>query len=193
MTNYSDNDYLKGILEHNSRVIKRIYAECFPLVRKMVIEYGGDTDKAKDVFQDTLLLIYHKTLAGNMKLFCRFSTYFYGVSKKMWLQELKYRKRYINGNGKSLDIAEEPDCVNEYGNTFKRTFAKHFKELSADCRKILRMHFNKATIEEIQSIMGYNNRHHAIDRKYRCKRSLINRILNDPNFKTIRHEYTKKD
>lgn len=186
---YTDKDYLNGISEHNSQIIKKIYSECFPMIRKMIIKSGGDTEKAKDIFQDAIMMIYHKSRKGEIKLFCKFSTYLYGVSKKLWMQELKSKSRFILPLIKSVDVLEEPEYINEYRNSILKTFYKHFNELSEDCRKIIRMHFNMATIDEIHSIMGYSNKHHTIDRKYRCKRSLIKRIMNDPSFKNIKNEY----
>lgn len=191
MGKYTDNEYIEGILKHDGQVIKRVYGECFPMISRMVLQYGGDTEKAKDVFQDTLILIYRKAQAGEIKLVCKFSTYFYGISKKLWMQEIKTRKPVAYPHDKPPDIAEEPDYVHQYRNSVKETLLKHFQDLSCDCKKILRMHFNKATIDEIQAIMGYTSRHHTIDRKYRCKRSLIRRIMNDPSFKKVKNDYTK--
>jgi hypothetical protein len=67
-------------------------------------------------------------------------------------------------------------------------FQKHFAELSADCQKILRMFFLNHSVEEIRQAMSYSDLHHAADRKYRCKKSLIRRITNDPLFKRLKNE-----
>ena len=83
------------------------------------------------------------------------------------------------------DIAAEP--ATPYGeetiNKAKLLFDKHFSQLSPDCQLILRLHFNDCTVEEIRQAMNYNTAHHAVDRKYRCKKSLIDRIKNDPSFR----------
>jgi hypothetical protein len=50
------------------------------------------------------------------------------------------------------------------------------------------MFFNDCSVEEIRSALNYKNLHHAADRKYRCKKSLIKRILNDPLFKRLKNE-----
>lgn len=106
------------------------------------------------------------------------------------MQEIKFNRRFVSDGDTISDIAEEPNESDEYKNLLNNLFLKHFNLLSDDCKKILRMHFNSATVDDIQLIMGYKTRHHTIDRKYRCKRSLIKRIINDPNFKIVKHEYT---
>lgn len=190
MASISDNQFIKGILDHNPVIIDQIYRDFFPMVRKMVISNGGDTQQAKDVFQDAVIILYRKLLAGELELSCKLSTYLYAITKKLWMQEIKLKRRLVTGIEKMADLAEEPDETDEYRNSLKKILTKHFDQLSDDCQKILRMHFNSATIDEIQLIMGYKTRHHTIDRKYRCKRSLIKRILNDPTFKSIKYEYT---
>ncbi len=190
---FSDNEYITGILEHNDLIINHIYKQFMPMVRKMVITNGGSTDHARDVFQDAIIIIYRKIKSGELTLNCKFSTYLYAVTRKLWIQELKLRKKTRMYNDEQPDLLEEPDGMREYNNTLMRVIMKHFNELSEDCQKILRMHFNNATIDDIQLIMGYKTRHHTIDRKYRCKRSLIKRIINDPIFKKVNHEYIGKN
>jgi hypothetical protein len=69
----------------------------------------------------------------------------------------------------------------------------HMNQLSENCQKILRLHFNLASIEDIRQIMSYKNSHHVMDRKYRCKRSLYNRMLNDPKLKKVRDELIREN
>jgi hypothetical protein len=47
------------------------------------------------------------------------------------------------------------------------------------------MFFNNHSVDEIRKAMNYKDLHHAADRKYRCKKSLIRRITNDPLFKRL--------
>ena len=193
MSTFADKDIIDGILSHDKQIIDKIYAEYFPVIRKMVINNGGDTQHAKDIFQDALILIYRKAQTTELVLYCKFSTYLYAVCKKLWIQELKAKKYVSLQNCVLPDIAEEESEESDNIQCFKEVFYKHFNTLSLDCQKILRMHFNKATIDDIQSLMGYNTRHHTIDRKYRCKRSLIRKILNDPEFKNRKNEYAGKN
>lgn len=73
-------------------------------------------------------------------------------------------------------------------NHLSELFNKHFKDLSKDCQKILSMYFNNFSVEDIRTAMNYKDLHHTADRKYRCKKSLINRIVNDPLFKRLKDE-----
>jgi RNA polymerase sigma factor (sigma-70 family) len=182
---------IRGILEHKSSVIQKVYDECFPMIERMVINSGGDNEQAKDVFQDGLLIVYRKLSNGEFQLSCKFSTYLYAICKKLWAQEKKKRITRMRQIPSEQEMLEEPDSMyNEEEDNIKQIYHYHFKEISKDCQKILILHFNRTPIEEIQKIMNYQNPHYTMDRKYRCKKSLIQRILKDPKYKSAQNEYS---
>jgi RNA polymerase sigma factor (sigma-70 family) len=185
-----DYKIIRGILEGNSLVIQSTYNECFPMVERMVINTGGDHEQAKDIFQDGWIIIYRKLSAGELHLSCKFSTYIYAVCKKLWIQEKRKRIIRMKPIPGEVEFVEESDPFHsDDDDRIRNLLHKHFTQLSKDCQKILMLHFNEKTIEEIQSIMNYQNAHYTMDRKYRCKKSLTQRIINDPNFKSIQNEY----
>jgi len=189
-----DKNIIQGILEHDRNIIHNAYNECFPLVERMVLNSGGDLAQAKDIFQDGWIIIYRKIKSGEFKLTCRFSTYLYAVCKKLWISEKKKRINRMKVTEDAQDFVEENDPIlSDEEDKSKQLFYRHFTQLSSDCQKILILHFNKTPIEEIQKIMNYQNSHYTMDRKYRCKKSLMLRITNDPNFKSVQNEYIKQD
>jgi len=191
MEHISDTEIIRGILENNSRVIKYIDKECTPMVERMVINSGGDFEQAKDVLQEAWVIIINKLHAGELELTCKFSTYIYAICKKLWIQEKRKRTIRMRSLPKETNMVEESDPMLYPGSDrIRALFYKHFDLLSKDCQKILNLHLNETPIEEIQKLMNYKNSHHAMDRKYRCKKSLVNRIYNDPNYKSVKNEYT---
>ncbi len=191
MTESIEKILITGFIEHNSRIILKIYEDCFPMIEKMVMNSGGVSEQAEDIFQDAMIVAYRKIVSGKFELRCKFSTYLYAVSKKIWTQEKrKNRRRHVTLDS-NTDLVEEPEYFFDENNLKQvEIIGKHFSELSPDCQKILKMHFNKVSICEIQRVMGYDSPHYAMDRKYRCKKSLMKRIMNDPKFKTITNEYS---
>jgi RNA polymerase sigma factor (sigma-70 family) len=193
MDQLPDIEIIRGILEHKNPVILEVYNECFPMVERMVINSGGDHEQAKDVFQEGWIIIYRKLSSGELRLTCKFSTYLYAVCKKLWIQEKRKRISRMKLIPSEPDMVEESEpVISEDTDRVKNLFNKHFNELSKDCQKLLLLHFNKTPIEEIQKIMNYQNSHYTMDRKYRCKKSLMQRIINDPNYKSVQNEYTGK-
>jgi RNA polymerase sigma factor (sigma-70 family) len=181
---------ISGIRSHDSEILTHIYLTYFPMIEGFVIHHKGTRDQAKDVFQEAMIVVYNRIRSGDLELHCKFGTYLYAVCKKIWIQE---RKKYLLHQDK---LKQQPMAVHEPGpeedpllrHHLTRIFRNHFSQLSPDCQKILSMYFNDYSLEDIRKELNYNTLHHTADRKYRCKKSLIKRILNDPLFKRLKNE-----
>ena len=186
----SENELIRGIRNHDTAILEYVYQTYLPMIEGFVIHNNGSREQAKDVFQEAMIIVYKKTRERDFELTCKFGTYLYAICKNVWIQE---RKKYQLHTEK---LRYQPLVVNEPGpdedpllqNHLTEMFNKHFNELSKDCQKILAMFFNNHTVEEIRDGMNYKDLHHAADRKYRCKKSLIKRIMNDPLFKRLKNE-----
>jgi DNA-directed RNA polymerase specialized sigma24 family protein len=187
---FSEEEILRGIRMHDSAVLEFIYRVYFPVIESFVIHHQGSSDEAKDVFQEGMIISYRKIRAGSLVLSCKFGTYLYAVCKKVWIQERKKALLHAEKLRNQALVVHDPGPVEDpLMDQYKQElFGKHFSQLSEDCQKILSMFFNHHSVEEIQKAMNYKDIHHAADRKYRCKKSLIRRIMNDPLFKTLKNE-----
>jgi len=188
MKEYKDYEILEGILNDDYRVLNYIYEKNLPLIEKLVSRSGGQQSQSKDIFQDAMIIIYRKIKSEGLELSCKFSTYFYSICKNLWFQEFKYGDKFRSKKQRIENdvFVEEPEI--EYEKTIYEVFDKHYDELSEDCKKILDLHFKNYSIEEIKNIMKYKDSHYVMDKKYRCKKSLIKRIMSDPLFKELNNE-----
>jgi len=190
MKKYSEEELINGIRDHENEILEYVYQHYYPMAEGYIIHHHGTRDQAKDVFQEAMIILYKRVRAGGLELSCKFGTYLYAIVKNTWIQE---RKKHLLHHEK---LRQYPMVVNDPGpdrdplleKHMSELFHRHFNDLSEDCRKILRMAFNHFSIEEIRDRMNYKNLHHAADRKYRCKKSLIKRIVNDPLFKRLKDE-----
>ncbi len=190
MRNHNENELITGIRNHDTDILEYVYHTYFPIIEGYVIHHQGSRDQAKDVFQEAMIIVYNKIKSSDLKLSCKFGTYLYAICKNIWMQEKKKYQLHAE------KLRQQPLVVNDPGpaddpllqNHLNELFNKHFNELSEDCQMILTMYFNNFTIEDIRVSMEYKDLHHAADRKYRCKKSLIKRIVNDPLFKRLKNE-----
>jgi RNA polymerase sigma factor (sigma-70 family) len=186
----TDQALIKGIRNHESPILEYVYETYYPIIESYIIHNQGSRDQARDVFQDAMMVIYHKVRSDQLVLSCKFGTYLYAICKNMWVQE---RKKYLH---RVEILKKQPLMVHDPGPAedpllqkhLNTLFNKHFGDLSPDCQKILSMYFNHFSVEDIRAAMKYKDLHHTADRKYRCKKSLIKRIVNDPLFKKLKNE-----
>ena len=186
----SNSDLIKGIRNHDSSILEHVYNTHYPIIEGYITHNQGSREQARDIFQDAMIVVYKRIKSDELELTCKFGTYLYAICKNIWMQE---RKKYLQRTQK---LREQPLEVNDPGpaddpllqNHLTDLFNKHFDALSKDCQKILSMYFNNFSVEDIRAAMNYKDLHHTADRKYRCKKSLINRIVNDPLFKRLKDE-----
>jgi RNA polymerase sigma factor (sigma-70 family) len=186
----TNSDLIKGIRNHNAFILRYVYDTYYPRIEGYITHNQGSVDQARDIFQDAMIIVYNRIKSDELELSCKFGTYLYAICKNIWVQE---RKKQLLRTEK---LKQHPLMVNDPGpavdpllqNHLTTLLNKHFEELSKDCQKILSMYFNNFSVEEIRMAMNYKDLHHTADRKYRCKKSLINRIVKDPLFKRLKNE-----
>jgi RNA polymerase sigma factor (sigma-70 family) len=188
MKEYSAIEIISGIAKRKERVIQYVYRTCFPDIRKLVLTNTGNEHDAEDIFQEAMLNIYQKITDHGLELTCKFRTYLYSVARFLWLQELEKRRPARNGKENIDQVIDENDRKNTREDEQYRIYETHFRELSKECQKVLNMYFQKASMEEICVVMGYKNVQIAKDKKYRCKKTLMTRIYNNPAYKSLQDE-----
>lgn len=183
-----DKKIVEGIASHDCKVLNQLYKDVLPFVESFVLQNGGTREQSQDVLQDAMIIIYKKIRKGSFTLQCKFSTYLCSVCKKIWIQE---RKKQISRLKKLEELSTVAEHQVEYlqpePDEKVKLFHKHFNTLGKGCQKMLKLYFNGATIEDIRNIMGFRTAHQASDKKYRCIKTLIERIQNDPKYRRYKN------
>lgn len=198
MNQISDEAIVEGIKLKSQFVVSYLYEELFPGIVHFVQSNSGTEDDAKDIFQEALIVIYQKSTARDFEFTSSFKNYFFGICRMLWLKKISK-----SNPEESVDIAElagmkellfEDDMIGEMKinahDLMMGLYQKHFLSLNEECRKILKLHFQKVPFAEIAEIMGLSNEKYAKARKYMCKEKLKQKIKDDPQFKNY-FEYEK--
>ena len=188
MRDYSTEEIIRGIARQKDRVITYVYTTCYPDIRKLILSNRGNDHDVEDIFQDGMLIMYQKITEDGLELKCSFKTYLYSVCRFLWLQELEKRSRKTASYASIEELAGENDNNSQKEAGELKLYEKHFKELSKECQNVLNMYFQKASMEEVAVVMGYKNIQIAKDKKYRCKKSLMAKIYNNPEYKRLQDE-----
>ena len=185
MEQYTDEQIIEGIFQNDRKVMDYIYDRFYGKVEGFIMGRGGNPEHIKDVFQEALMVIIQKVRNEGLNLTCTFSTYLLAVCKNIWMHDMRKSKILLVEDSKLDSVPVEDEVDWDQQKKFLDLYFHHFNQLSEDCQKLLRLHFGKVSLAEIQQIFGYSSEHYTSDRKYRCKQSLYNRIRKDPKFKEI--------
>ena len=185
MERYTDAQIIDGILNSDRKVLNFIYEKYFGKVESFLTGRGANPEHVKDVFQEAMLVICQKVRDKGLVLTCAFSTYLFAVCKNIWMHDLRKNRYQAVGDSQLDAVADEPEQDEEMLIKLKALYQYHFSRLSEDCQEIMKLHFNRVPLADIQRILGYSSEHYTSDRKYRCKQSLYRRIIKDPKYKKI--------
>jgi RNA polymerase sigma factor (sigma-70 family) len=171
MPEINEKDLLRGLAVSDKKSVELIYRENYNMVQALIINNNGSADDARDVFQETMIVLYEKVRSGNFELNCLIKTYIYSVSRRLWLKRLQQQNRYSN----PLDNANEVVPVEEDMEDHERIsiefemMDKAISSLGEPCKSLLEAYYlQKQNMQEIALNFGYTNADNAKNQKYKC-------------------------
>ncbi len=171
----ADNEIILGVLNGSNEILEKLYKAYFPMVLQLILTNNGNEDEAKDVFQETVIVLYNKVRNGNFELNSKLKTFIYAVSRRIWLKYLGQKNRN-SGNIKDVEeiIAVEPDLERhqERDKQFKQ-MEHALNQLGEPCKTIIEdFYIYHRSMQAICEKFGYTNADNAKNQKYKCLQRL---------------------
>ena len=152
-TIHPDQIYIDGLANNNSAIIQSIYKKFVPKVVHYIRNNSGDEDKAQDVVQEILILLFNQAKANKLQLTCPFDAYFFLLCKRKWLNELK------KSSNKGVTIDDDLPSTNEPTEEMvtetevfdekQKLFDLMFLKLGDKCQELLKLSFTIKSMEEV--------------------------------------------
>jgi RNA polymerase sigma factor (sigma-70 family) len=185
--NYTDDELIEGQRQRKSSCIDFMYREFFPVIRHYLRQNSGNEQDMEDLFQDSIIVLYKRTMVQPFILECTLKTYFMAISKNLWLQRLERKYRLLYQADFTIQEAQgryfmEDHDLQEESLERQRLFYKNLMLLPDDCRRLLQLYCLKIPYKEIARLMKFKDEVYVKTRKYFCKNLLRKKIMNDPDF-----------
>lgn len=191
MSVYSVEEIIEGIRLQDNAVLQYIYKEYYPTVYHFIIANSGTADDAKDIFQESIIIIYRKLKEENhFFLNSSFKTFIYSIARHLWLKNLRnlrYEDQKISDQQKFIELKEEPFKI-ENEDLRMSLYQKYFLKLPEDCQKILSLTVRDVPQKEIARILGFKSENYVKKRKHFCKEFLVRKIREDPLYNDLLDE-----
>lgn len=180
---HADQFYIDGLIKGDTTILTKIYEKYSSAIFKFVQQNSGTIDDAKDVIQESLIVIYKKVKHTDFELTSNFFTFFYAICRNIWFKMLRKRKHKMDDVDGDLGLADNANIEEAiFMKERHRFYLSKLNELSVGCRQILQLHIEGKKIKEIVQIMGFSSVNYASKRKSKCKEQLVNRISGDADF-----------
>ncbi|MBS1647852.1 MAG: sigma-70 family RNA polymerase sigma factor [Bacteroidetes bacterium] len=186
----TDNEYIEGLRISNDAVIRLIYKKFYPQTLRMVLNNSGTEQEAKDVFQESVLVLYHRVQKQHFVLSCALQTYLYSVSKRLWLKQLRKKEgiqtldeRFYEGDA-LVETQAEVNTYEEREQNLEK-MQESMNELGEPCKTLLTdFYMLRMGMDEIAEKFGYTNADNAKNQKYKCLQRLKRLFFMDKEGKT---------
>ena len=166
-----EKQLLEGLALNDRLIIEAIYKENYPMIQAFILNNNGDSDEARDIFQEAMIVIYEKAVSGNFELNCQLKTYIYSVCRRLWLKRLQQLQRYgsLVENVEDTVAVEEDLELHEKHNTDFILMETAMNKIGEPCKSLLDAYYiQKKNMQEIASEFGYTNADNAKTQKYKC-------------------------
>lgn len=162
---------LKGLALNDRKSVETIYKLFYNMVQSLIINNNGSSDDARDIFQETVIVLYEKAKTGSFELNCQLKTYVYSVSRRLWLKKLQQQQRYIpnvNGLDETVPVEDEIEGHSQRQSEFQM-MEKAMLHLGEPCRSLIEaFYLQKRNMTDIAGHFGYTNADNAKNQKYKC-------------------------
>lgn len=182
-----DSEFLSGIAKGDSAVIKQVYAQYFNSIAQYILNNSGTMEDAKDIFQDSIMVIYQKLQDANFELQYGLHTYLFTIARNTWLKKLRKKSDKGVSLPDNLELIDEDSFEEEIlWRKKEKLYREKFKQLGEGCQKVMTMFLAGISMEKIAEKMGFSSSGYAKKRKYKCKNQLLVLIQNDRNYTNLK-------
>ncbi len=172
----TDEELLTGLARGSDDALNQLYRQYFPMVLHLITTNNGNEDDAKDIYQETLVVLYEKVRAGSFDLHSQLKTYIYAVGRRLWLKQLAQKSRYMV---RDIDIdATDATALGQVSDDLTdheerdRQFelmSDSLVRLGEPCRTLLEdFYIRHLSMQDITEKFGYTNADNAKTQKYKC-------------------------
>ncbi len=145
------------------------------MILQMVLNNNGNEADAKDVYQESIIILYNKVKAGNFELTSKLKTYIYSVCRRIWLKKLNQHSK------KEFELKDIHDFLpvendleqHELRDLQFSKMEESLLMLGEPCKTIIQdFYMQNKSMQEICDKFGYTNPENAKTQKYKCLQRL---------------------
>lgn len=184
---HHDHRFIEFLKDNNSQGIDEIYALYSDNVKRYILKNSGNIEDAADVFQESLIDIYHLAHKPNFVLTCPFEAFLITVCKRKWLNILKKRTRNPVTNTIDDVYTLKDDDIRvseEYANQIEEenTVLLVLETMGERCKSIIKACMGKDSQSKIAENLGISYAY-LRKKKSECMTLLRKKVKEHPLFK----------
>lgn len=165
--NTQDHSIISLLKTDRNAAFRELYHQAFTPVAHFVCRMGGSYADAKDIFHDTLIILYEKVVEEEFPFKSSVTAYVLGISKHLWMRQYRQDQRELPLSEAEKAISMPEDYPLE--KTPRHTIREVLELAGQKCMKILQaFYYSKNSMQEIARQFGYATTRSATVQKFKC-------------------------
>jgi len=183
MKDKPDYKYIEGLLNGDSTIIQEIYEKFYGGRKNWLLKNSGTAQDARDVFQDTMIVVHQMVQKKDFDLFGSFEGLLHGIFSRQWYKKIAKNKKMPQVDMDASYQVAADDAHN--GGLVMRLYKKHIMALNTDCQNIIQLRLlDNLPHRKIAEQLNYT--FDTARQKYaRCFRKLLDLIKGDAETKDL--------
>ena len=179
-------DWFHAFRTDENQALKDIYRlhrkDCIQFARS---KYNLREDDAVDIFQQSVLVLYHNTATGKLtELNSGIKSYLLGIVRLKALETNRSNQKTIYPEDLQSSLADVADAPPEEDPGLTEVIKTLLAQLGNSCRQLLHMYYYKdMNLNEIMSNTDYASVDSIKTQKYKCMKRLQEMLLDHINKK----------
>ena len=173
---FTDNDFMVGLLNGNNDVLSALYKKYYNVVLKFILYNSGTSAAAQDIYQETIIVLFESVKKPGFELKCQLQTYIFSIAKRLWLKELKKNgKTFLFKESEENNLVDVSEDLKEFDEKEAEIekMNNSLIDLGEPCSELIKdFYINKLSMEQIAEKFGYTNADNAKTQKYKCLQRL---------------------
>lgn len=174
---------LNGLRYGEPDAIKALYKDYFRSIVSYLKSKGASEEDAKDVFQETVMVVYRLVQNEGFELRSKLASFLIGISRNIWFKMIRKQANHLDvddPNTTNQIVDSDEDIVEAIrGRAVDQLFRKKLNALDEQCRQILELFFDGIKMTKIVEALGLSSVAFAKKKKFQCKERLVDLVKAD--------------
>lgn len=167
----SEKELLTLLRHKENKGFQYVIREYFPMCRQQMRLRGMSTEDAKDLFQESIIVLYEKLQDSDFTLTSKVSTYLFGICQNKTLAELRKSGKVTALQEEVVSHEDEISMLND------DEVRRAIQALGHPCSELIAaFYYHKTRIKELQKELGYSSENSTKQAKYKCVQRLKHKL-----------------
>ncbi len=169
--NQSDQETFLGLKSKDNHAYEILYKFYYPSVKNFILKNNGCDDDAKDIFQETIIVLLEKVPKDDFNLTSSLKTYIFAISSNLWLKRLRDSNKMVKTEIGTYEkyLSDYEEAEEDIHRDHSNKIVKVFKMMTNKCIVLLKaIFYDDKNIDTITKDFGYTNKHNAQNQKFKC-------------------------